>query len=176
MSAVRTSSPTSTEANYRISLLDSHTPSDDQLDSVRVTFTTTLAQQETSILVTLMSHDQLAGPPPQMVSKATTSNSSRVSTQSPFSDDSKYIIVIVITILAVVIATFVICMAVKQGSSQSSTGFAAHLPPRGPPQAAFTPSTPHTPFSPRTPGGSAGGSAFKRPGYSPSPQHGLFSQ
>ena len=96
-----------------------------------------------------------------------------------------------LTVVAMVIIAMVICLISRQGGRRTQGGFSAHLPP-SPPQGPFSP--PHSPssgfqtpnFAPRntppypgghTPGSSGGaGSAFKRPGFSPSPQHGLFSQ
>ncbi len=170
VTVVRTSSSTPTEANYRITLVTSHTP------HTHITFTTTLAQQETRLLVTLLSHDLPAKQPGNDVTTTTTP----LSTGSPVSDDSMYLIVVVVTIVAVVLATCVICAAIKQGSGTPKSGFKVHLLPKHPAaQAAFTPSTPRSPFVQQqaTPPLSSGGSAFRRPAsYSPSPQHGLFSQ
>ncbi len=173
VTVARLSSPTSTEANYRITLITTQTPS---TDHIYVTFTTTLAQQETRLLITLMSYDQ-SGKMPGKTDATTTPSTNPVPIENPISDDSMHIIVAIVTFVVIVIATLVICAAVKQGSSTPTSGFTAHLPPKQcPPQAAFTPSTPRTPFTQGTPPLSSGGSAFRRPGYSPSPQHGLFSQ
>lgn len=173
VTVVRISSPVPTEANYRITLVTTHTRP--HIDHAHVIFTTTLAQQETRLLITLMSHDQPAKLPGKTMT--TTPDTNPVPTKSPISDDSMNIIVIVVTIVVIIIATFLICMAVRQGSSAPKSGFTAHLPPKRTPQAAFTPHTPSTPFTQGTPPhSSGGGSAFRRPPYTPSPQHGLFSQ
>ena len=185
---MQTGTPSPTEATYRISLLDNHQM--EHSDPIKVTFSTNLAQQESAIEVTLTPPITPDGACPDPGTTATnlgtpepTPPPKQPEATKVLSDDYTFVAVVVITLLAVVIATFVICAAVKQGSSQPKSGFAAHYTPKSP-QAAFTPGTQHTPHqqtpnqfhqTPPVPRGS-GGSAFKRPGYSPSPQHGLFSQ
>ena len=122
-----------------------------------------------------------ASPPTEAVEATSTVFPSPVITDTftLFAVDGVFYLVVLATILAICIGTLIICLALKQSSSNLAGGFSSHLP-QGTPQQAFSPvSSPQgiqTPIHHRTPtfpGRSGGGSAFRQP---PSPQHGLFSQ
>ena len=198
ISAIRTSS-SEFLATYQISLTD-HIPPQENLSDIVVTFTSNVAHQETKLLVSYMveTTNQVVCPEPEQEPKKSASpfKDSPVRTpvrESPypppeesfvFDENTTYFLTVLITVVAVCIGCCVICLAVKHSSPRASGGFTAVLPHS--PQQAFSPGmsprnvsgyqTPHVQRTPVIPGQSGGGSAFKRPGFSPSPQHGLFSQ
>ena len=201
ISAIQTSS-SEFLATYQISLTDYHTPPQENLSNIVVTFTSNLAHQESNLLVSyaVETTPQAACPEVQPEFKKTASLFKEGPTQTPvvngdsaypspeesffFEANTTYFLAIVVTVIAVCIGCCVICLAVKHSSPKASGGFAAHYPQS--PQQAFSPGaspltaseyqTPHVQRTPLIPGQSGGGSAFKRTGFSPSPQHGLFSQ
>ena len=189
-------------ATYRISLTDYHSPPKDSFTDVVITFTSNPAHQECSITVSYNAGTQEPPtmvcpepdhprntdevvPSPSVIPPGIPSTTNETLGFLQIDESITYFFVIVITLLAVCIGTLVICMAIKQSSSKSGGGFAAHLPQS--PQQAFSPvgtpgnmsgfQTPryqHT--TPPIPGQSGGQSAFRTTGFSSSPQHGLFSQ
>ena len=192
---------TSISANvalYRISLTDYHSPPQESFTDLRVTFTSNLAYQETVVLVSysveLVEPPTVVCPDPEVptTSQVTVPMQTPVYTPIPPAPDSfnylgentAYILAILITLCAVFLGALIIYLAVKQSSSRSSGGFATHLPQS--PHQAFpgmsssqSASMYQTPGLQRTPpviNQSGGQSAFRRPGFTPSPQHGLFSQ
>ena len=197
ITAVRTSA-TANVALYRISLTDYHSPPQESFTDLPVTFTSNLAYQETVVLVSylveLVEPPTVVCPDPEIpaTSQVTAPVQTPVYTLIPPAPDSfdylgentTYILAILITLCAVFLGALIIYLAVKQSSSKSSGGFATHLP-QSPHQAFPGLSSPpsasmyQTPSLQRTPpviSQSGGQSAFKRPGFSSSPQHGLFSQ
>ena len=186
VSAVQTSISVNV-ALYRISLTDYHSPPQESFSDMKVTFTNNLAHQETvvhvsySVELTVTAEKSAPVQTPNETPNETPilpADDSLASLQ----DNTTYFLAIVITLCAVFIAALVIRLAVKRSSAISQGGgFAAHLPPS--PHQAFSGATsPHgfqTPGLRRTPpvlNHSGGQSAFRRPGVSPSHQHGLFSQ
>ena len=206
-----------TTATYLISLISDA----ESFNNLKVSFSTSIAQQDSSLFVSYVSPSDLPHAPPSpsrssaqqdkvlppkdsplAASFSPVSHTKAQFTQAPptsgeeegVSDEVRTSIAILLTILAVLIATIVICLAVRQTSSSAQGGFAAHLP-RTPSQQAFSvpsPQTSGTPglsgmkgyqtpsfpsqHTPPIPGQSGSRSAFRRPGFSPSPQHTLFSQ
>ena len=201
-----------TTATYLISLLSVK----ESFHNLQVSFSTSIAQQDTSLFVSYLApgdipqappspsrsspreqiklvppfEDTPPSPPPPSESPPTEKPITS-QTEEPISEEVMTSIAILLTIFAVVIATIVICLAVRQTSTRTQGGFSAHLP-KTPSQQAFpVPSPQSTSMSgltgyqtpsyanqrtPPVPGMSGSGSAFRRPGFSPSPQHTLFSQ
>ena len=212
-----------TTATYLISLISDK----ESFNDLVVSFSTSIAQQDSSLSVSYLAPGDIRLAPPSPSRSSTRQehqvppakdSSAAATTSSPppppptappqqppvwmeaeegVSEDVKTSIAVLLTVLAVVIATIVICLAVRQTSSQARGGFSAHLP-RTPSQQAFPVQSPHTSTTTATPGlsgmtgyqtpsfanqrtppvpGQSGNqSAFRRPGFSPSPQHTLFSQ
>lgn len=171
----------------------------DAFQDLPVTFSSNLAQQETIINVSyVLETPPPSAPPPTARPPLKTTKTPNTATkpksyvsQQPkknvLSEEASNYLVILVTIFAVIIASIVICLAVKQGAGQSQKGFSAHLPKT--PQQAFSPvGTPapnitgfQTPNlnqrTPPIPGQSGGQSAFQRTGLSGSPHgKGLFTQ
>ena len=216
ISAVKVADSVNT-ATYLISLISDQ----ESFDNLQVSFSTSIAQQDTSLYVSYVAPGDipLAPPspsrssirqeqhkvppredtPPAITPPSLPSTEPRYTDTSSWeegvSDDVKTSIAILLTILAVIIATIVICLAIRQTTTRAQGGFSAHLP-RTPSQQAFPTSPPisttitpglsgmtsyQTPSyanqrTPPIPGQSGSHSAFRRPGFSPSPQHTLFSQ
>lgn len=203
-----------TMATYLISLLSDK----ESFHDLQVSFSTSIAQQDTSLYVSYLApgdipqappspsrsspreqiklappfEDTPPSPPPLSSTKLPPTEQPITSqTVEPISEEVMTSIAILLTIFAVIIATIVICLAVRQTSTRTQGGFSAHLP-KTPSQQAFPVSSPQststsgltgyqTPSyanqrTPPVPGMSGSGSAFRRPGFSPSPQHTLFSQ
>ena len=204
-----------TTATYLISLISDV----ESFHDLHVSFSTSIAQQDSSLFVSYLAPNDipLAPPspsrsssekerhkvPPPEDTPPTATPSSAPHPEAPYtrqtesegvSEDLQISIAVLLTILAVVIATIVICLAVRQSSARSQGGFSAHLP-KTPSQQAFSVHSPQSTTTPglsgmtgyqtpsfanqRTPpipGQSGSQSAFRRPGFSPSPQHTLFSQ
>ena len=220
MSAVKVAE-TVTTATYLISLISDK----ESFHDLQVSFSTSIARQDSSLYVSYLAPGDIPLAPPSPSRSSTqqerqfipppedtppsASTSSLPRPEAPpisqtgmegVSDEIKTSIAAIITIFAIIIATVVICLAVRQSSSRSQGGFSAHLP-KTPSQQAFSlhsPQSTATPGLTGTPGlsgmtgyqtpnyanqrtppipGQAGSqSAFRRPGFSPSPQHTLFSQ
>lgn len=210
-----------TTATYLISLISDV----ESFNNLKVSFSTSIAQQDSSLFISYMSPSDLPLAPPSPSRSSARQDKVLPPKDSPpaaspspvyhhtkaqftqvpptsgeeekegVSEDVRTSIAILLTVLAVLIATIVICLAVRQTSTNAQGGFAAHLP-RTPSQQAFssvpspqssgtpglsgmkgyqTPSFPSQ-HTPPIPGQSGSRSAFRRPGFSPSPQHTLFSQ
>ena len=186
-------SDSGTRASYRVSLIpDSHL---ETFKVLPVTFSSNLAHQETVLTVSyIMEPSVTVSAPPTAQTHTKTPPiakqprpTQRPKTDSVFTEETSNYFIIIFTVFVVVIATIVICLAVKQGSGQSRGGFSSHLPQT--PQQAFSPvATPaqnvsgfQTPNlnqrTPPYPGQSAGQSAFQRTRLSGSPHaQGLFTQ
>ena len=202
-----------TMATYLISLLSDK----ESFHNLQVSFSTSIAQQDTSLFVSYVAPGDIPQAPPspsrsspwEQIKLAPPSEDTPPSpplsgtklppteqpitsqTEEPISEEVMTSIAILLTIFAVIIATIVICLAVRQTSTRTQGGFSAHLP-KTPSQQAFPVHSPQstttsgltgyqTPSyanqrTPPIPGMSGSGSAFRRPGFSPSPQHTLFSQ
>ena len=205
-----------TTATYLISLLSDK----ESFHNLQVSFSTFIAQQDSSLYVSYLAPGDIPLVPPSP-SRSSPREQIRVApplddthpsgsprgsplsppihppitssqtTEEPMSDEVMTLIAILLTVVAVVIATIIICLAVRQTSARTQGGFSAHLP-KTPSQQAFPVSSPQSTSTsgltgyqtpgfanqrtPPVPGMSGSGSAFRRPGFSPSPQHTLFSQ
>ena len=200
-----------TTATYLISLLSDK----ESFQNLQVSFSTSIAQQDTSLFISYLApgdipqappspsrsspreqlklaippEDTPASPhPPRSTELPPTDRPITSQSEEPISEEVMTSIAILLTIFAVIIATIVICLAVKQTSTRTQGGFSAHLP-NTPSQQAFPVTSPQstsmsgyrTPGyanqrTPPVPGMTGSRSAFKRPGFSPSPQHTVFSQ
>ena len=197
VTAIRTSISANV-ALYRIFLTDYLSPPQESFTDLHVTFTSNLAYQETVVLVSysveLVEPPTVVCPDPEVptTSQVTVPMQTPVYTPIPpaldsfnyLGENTAYILAILITLCAVFLGAIIIYLAVKQSSSRSSGGFATHLP-QSPHQAFPGMSSPQSASMHQTPGlqrtppviyQSGGQSAFRRPGFTPSPQHGLFSQ
>ena len=165
-------------ATYRISLTDPHSLN---FTDARITFTSTLTRQKEVILVSYNITTPSAKTCPTTDEVRMTPGSVD---QYGLQTDHMNLVLAVITAIILLLATVVVCLALKQSSRKKQDGFASRLPPAATSSPAFLPktSTPSSSVS-YTPllSQSTGQSAFKRPTqykFSPnriSPQHGLFS-
>lgn len=171
---------TTSTATYRISITD--TPSQN-ISNTKVTFTSLLTHQKQVILVSYTSISEVS-PQPACPANTEVEETLRERQFGPDMDQWNMVLVVVSAVI-LLLATVVVCLALRQSSTKPQGGFASRLPPSTP---AFLPKPSATPTS-ATPAitpllsQSTGQSAFRRPAaynqYSPnrtSPQHGLFSQ
>ena len=178
LAVVRVSMATNT-ATYRISLTDPHSLN---FTDIKITFTSSLTRQKEVILVSYNISTTSAKTCP------TTNevHDSPAVEQYGLQTDHMNLVLAVITAIILLLATVVVCLALRQSSRKKQDGFASRLPPAAtstsspaflPKTSTPTSSTSYTPLLSQ----STGQSAFKRPAqykFSPnriSPQHGLFS-
>ena len=180
---------TSTSVIYRISLIDYYSPPQENFTAIPVSFSSSLAKQDTVITVSYFTQLPEAAGVSCLDDRPSEGSPSCSSSQPPsrpvvgfwdsLDETTMYALVIIITFVAVLIGAIVICLAVSKGSSRPQGGFQSHLLQS--PQQAFLPGNISGLQTPTVQRGSpvlgqSGGSAFTRPSFSPSPQHGLFSQ
>lgn len=205
LSVIRLSSPSHTRVTYRIFVLpDYHCPPEQPFADLNVSFASAITHQEELVSVTFLESDLTCPDGPASVPFDTPTVPYTATGKGLWSrTGTLYFPYIVVTVVVVTLATIVICLALSKSSTHSNSGFSAHLPPGSTSHPTFSRSpmaspisspqqsmhhmssyqTPafhphqqqHTP-SGVLPGSGAPGSAYKRTGFSSSPQHGLFSQ
>lgn len=170
-------------ATYRISLTDPHSLN---FTDTKITFTSSLTRQREVVLVSYNITTPSAKTCP--ASNDEEAPPASVRDQYGLQTDHMNLVLAVVTAIVLLLATLVVCLALRQSSRKKQDGFASRLPPAATSSSspAFLPKT-STPSSSAsyTPllSQSTGQSAFKRPAaaqykFSPnriSPQHGLFS-
>ena len=124
---MKLSSPSPTTAVYRISLLPSyHSPPEHAFDSLNVTFSSPLTQQEQQVSVTFLESDQSCPTTPTLDPSDTPTQATQVIVYP-----SPYLYYIIIIVVAMILVTIVICLALNKTSSVSKQGFSSHLPTPG---------------------------------------------
>ena len=184
------SSMTANAATYRISLTDPHSMN---FTGAKITFTSSHTHQKEVVLVSYTSGSTIQTcPTDDRESAAGGGSTTQVKAEYGLPSDHLNLVLAVITAVVLLLATVVVCLALRQSSFKRQDGFASRLPPNhsaisASSSPAFVPqsTTPTSASRGFTPllSQSTGQSAFRRPTpynkFSPnriSPQHGLFSQ